>query len=172
MSASTVDNTLLGDMALKPIQLVRIAALRHDGGGVSDYERLRLIADIESSEELHRLVLGAPQSMSGAVCLAAIVEHPRCSEGTAFLIYWALCPALHYRLLKKRKPFSKRNEDVWKVLMKIEERVRTKQYTGDPIQFSFAAAIDRPFDKEAVYNPGILSVPEFTRSNVAGCRIE
>jgi hypothetical protein len=161
-----------GDMALKPVQIVRIAALRKDDGGMTDQERLRLIADIESSEELHRVVMGAPQSMSAAACLMAVIEHAQCSEGTAFLVYWALSPALHYRLLKKRKPFGKRNEGVWEVLMRIEERVRTKRYTGDPIEFSFAGSIDRPFEKEAIYNPGILSVPEFMRSDIAGARVE
>jgi len=159
-------------MALKPIQIVRIAALRDDDDGMIDYQRLRLIADIESSEELHRVVLGAPRSMSEATYLTAVIEHAQCSEGTAFLVYWALSPALHYRLLKKRKPFSKRSEDVWEVLMKIEERVRTKRYIGDPIEFSFAGAIDRPFEKESLYNPSILSVPEFMRSDVAGSRVE
>ena len=159
-------------MALKPIQLIRVAALREDDDGSFFYQRLRLIADVESSEELHRVVLGAPQGMSDAAYLTAVIEHAQCSEGTAFLIYWALSPGLHYRLLKKRKPFSKRNEDVWKVLMKIEERVRMKRFTGDPIEFSFARAIDRPFEREALYNPGILSVPEFMRSDVSGSRVE
>src|SRR5687768_7681360 len=100
-------------MALKPLQFIRLTTLRGGHGRISEDDRLRLIADIASSEELHRLVLGAPESMRKAAYLAAVVEHPQCSEGTAFLIYWALSPAVHYRLLKKRRPFSKRNEEVW-----------------------------------------------------------
>ena len=159
-------------MALKPIEIIRIAALRHEGSGISEYDRLKLIADVESSEELHRVGMGAPESMSEAVYLRAVIEHPKCSLGTAFLVYWALAPALHYRLLKKRKRFSKRNEDLWEILMKIEERVRTKRYTGDPIEFSFVGAIGRPFEKEALSNPGIFSVPEFMRSDIAGSHVE
>ena len=159
-------------MALKPIQLVRVAALREDDDGRFFYQRLKLIGDGESSEELHRLVLGAPQGMSDPAYLMAVIEHAQCSEGTAFLVYWALGPGLHYRLLKRRKRFGKRNEGAWKVLMEVEERVRTKRFTGDPIEFSFARAIDRPFEQEALCNPAMLSIPEFMRSDVAGSRVE
>lgn len=159
-------------MALKPIQVIRIATLREDHGRIGDYARLRLIADIESSEELHRVVLGAPESMANPSRLAAIIEHSRCSQGTAFLVYWALDPGPLYWLLKKRKAFSKRSEDLWALLMTIEKQVRVKGYTGEPIEFSFAGFLGRSLEEEARHNPGILSVPDFMRSDVAGCRIE
>ena len=157
---------------MTPLQFIRITALRDDAGNVSEYERLRLIGDIESSEELHRVLLGAPQSMRKLCYLAAVIAHPRCSEGTAYFVYWALNPARHYQLLKRRKPFSKHNEEIWTVLMKIEEQVRKKQFMGDPIAFDLVGFLGRSFEQEAQCIPGAFSVPEFMRLDVAGLRVE
>jgi hypothetical protein len=159
-------------MSLTAVQIVRVATLRHDHHVLTNDERLRLIADAESSEELHHVVLGAPASMAEVSRLTATIKHPKCSQGTAFLVYWALDPGSLYWLLKKRKPLSKRSEDLWALVMTIEERVRAKQYTGEPIEFSFAGFLGRSLGEETRHNPGILSVPDFMRSDVTGARIE
>jgi len=157
---------------LTPLQIVRVAALRHHDNAVTSDERLRLIADVESAEELHRIVLGAPPSMAEFSLLAAIIKHGKCAQGTAHFVYWALRPGCYYWILKKRKPFTKHSEDVWSVLMMIEQRVRTNRYTGEPIEFLLSAFLGHSLEEEARSNPGILSVPDFMRADVAGLRIE
>jgi hypothetical protein len=159
-------------MPLTPVQLVRIATLRHHDDAVTNDERLRLIADAESAEELHRVLLGAPPSMAEVSRLAAVVTHAKCAQGTAHFVYWALSPGSYYWILKKRKPLSERSEHIWALLMCIEKQVRAQRYTGEPIEFSFLGFIGRSLEAEALSNPGILSVPEFMRSDVAGSRIE
>jgi hypothetical protein len=102
----------------------------------------------------------------------AVIAHPRCSEGTALFVYWALEPARHYWVLKRRKPFTRPSEDIWPVLMRIEERMRKQQFVGDPIEFNLARFLGRPFAEEARRNPGAYSIPEFMRTDVSGAQVE
>jgi hypothetical protein len=158
-------------MPLTHIQLERIAVLREDEEGLDEAGRLALINEAESSEELQRIVHGFPLSLDHTSYFQAVIRHPKCAKGTAHLVYWGSNPGYLYRELKKRNPFNAEDEERWALLMKIEERVRGDRYTGDPIAFSFAGFINRPFKDEALYNPGILSVPEFMRAEVAGSTI-
>lgn len=159
-------------MPLTPVQIVRVAAVRHNDEILTNDERLRLIADAQTSEELHRFVLGAPESLAETSRLAAIVRHPQCARGTALLVYWALNPGTLYWLLKKRRKFSAQSEEIWTVLMMIEERMRARRYTGDPIAFSLSQFLGHSLEEEARTNPGSLSVPDFMRTDVVGSWIE
>lgn len=145
-------------------QLERIRALREDDDALDVHSRLALLADVESSEELHLAIEGFPLSLSEEVFLSAIVAHPLCSEGTALMIYWGLNPGRVYRRLSKGQKLEPDFGTRLPLLREIEARVKERRFRGAAIPFSFAAKIGRSLAVEEVYNPGIRLVPSHMKS--------
>ena len=148
-------------------QIARIKRLASDDYADAN-ERSALICSVESSAELHQVVLWFNYDGFEIRELAEIIDHPHCSAGTALLIYWGLQPDYIYRQIEKKKTLPPDLQGRLPFLKELERRIFEGVFGGTAIEFSPVSLVGRPLRDDDVYRPGIRLVPEWMKSPIQG----
>jgi Domain of unknown function (DUF4274) len=135
-------------MALTPEQSARVAYLL-DGnwGGQAESDELpeywthfdRILAEVQSSEELHEFV-DRWNWDGGTEPVRRALAHPLCDRGTALLVYWRIDPIFYLKPEQHTRSKVKANlwPDAvvhWDILREIERRLVANDFHSARVPF-------------------------------------